>query len=77
MGNPGHAPLQGGLRVFLRFALPVFVLAAILSHALSYQGLMAAMRVALFLIVARIIHLTAGIRPLPGSSTRHTDWQRN
>jgi Type I phosphodiesterase / nucleotide pyrophosphatase len=66
MGNPGHAPLQGGLRVFLKFALPVFVLAAILSHALSYQRLVSAMRVALFLIVARIIHLTAGILATSG-----------
>jgi hypothetical protein len=66
MGNLAHAPLQGGLRVFLKFALPIFVLCVLLAHRLSHRALMAAMRVALFLIVARIIHLTAGIQATAG-----------
>jgi hypothetical protein len=66
MGNLAHAPLQGGLRVFLKFSLPIFVLGVLLTHRLSDRALMAAMRVALFLIVARIIHLTAGIQATSG-----------
>jgi hypothetical protein len=66
MGNLVHSPLQGGLRVFLKFALPIFVLGVLASHILSYRALFAAMRVALFLIVARIIHLTAGILATSG-----------
>jgi hypothetical protein len=66
MGNLVHAALQGGLRIFLKFALPIFVVGVILGHVLSYRALMAAVRVALFLIVARIIHLTAGILATSG-----------
>jgi hypothetical protein len=66
MGNLAHAPLQGGLRVSLKFALPIFVLCVLLAHRLSDRSLMAALRVALFLIVARIIHLTAGIQATSG-----------
>lgn len=66
MGNLTHAPLQGGLRVFLKYSLPVFAVVAILVHHLSRRALMTAMRVALFLIVARTIHLTAGILATSG-----------
>jgi hypothetical protein len=66
MGNLAHAALQGGLRVFLKFSLPVFVVVVVLNHVLSYRALIAATRVALFLIVARIIHLTAGILATSG-----------
>jgi hypothetical protein len=66
MGNLTHAALQGGLRVFLKFALPIFVLAVSLGPRLSYRALMGAMRVALFMIVARTIHLTAGILATSG-----------
>jgi len=66
MGNLAHAPLQGGLRVFLKYGLPIFVVGVILTHLLSHRALMAAMRVALFLIVARVVHLTAGIQATAG-----------
>jgi hypothetical protein len=66
MGNLAHSPLQGGLRVFLKYALPIFVLGVLLAHRLSPRALMAAMRVALFLIVARILHLTTGILATSG-----------
>ena len=66
MGNLAHSPVQGGLRVFLKYALPIFVVGVILTHRLSDRALMAAMRVALFLIVARIVHLTAGIQATSG-----------
>ena len=42
------------------------VVGVILAHVLTYRALMAAIRVALFLIVARIIHLTAGILATSG-----------
>ena len=58
--------MQGGLRVFLKYSLPIFVVGVILTHRLSHRALMAAMRVALFLIVARIVHLTAGIQATSG-----------
>jgi len=66
MGNLAHSPVQGGLRVFLKYSLPIFVVGVILMHRLSDRALMAAMRVALFLIVARIVHLTAGIQATSG-----------
>ena len=66
MGNLAHSPVQGGLRVFLKYSLPIFVVGVILTHRLSDRALMAAMRVALFLIVARIVHLTAGIQATSG-----------
>lgn len=66
MGNLAHSPVQGGLRVFLKYSLPIFVVGVILAHRLSDRALMAAMRVALFLIVARIVHLTAGIQATSG-----------
>jgi hypothetical protein len=58
--------VQDGLRVFLEYALPIFVLGVILTHRLSDRTLLAAMRVALFLIVAQIVHLTAGIQATAG-----------
>jgi hypothetical protein len=61
MGNLSHAALQGGVRVFLKYALPIFVLAVALADRLSDRALLAAMRVALFMIVARTLHITAGI----------------
>ncbi|HEX7597727.1 MAG TPA: hypothetical protein VF518_05895, partial [Polyangia bacterium] len=61
MGNPTHAVVQGGLRVFLKFALPILVLSVIVGQALSFREVMATMRIALFLIMARTIHLTVAI----------------
>ena len=66
MGNLAHSPVQGGLRVFLKYSLPIFVVGVILTHRLAERAMMAAMRVALFLIVARIVHLTAGIQATSG-----------
>jgi len=66
MGNLSHAAVQGGLRVFLKYALPIFVLAASLAPILSERALLAALRVALFLIVARTIQMTAGILATSG-----------
>ena len=66
MGNLSHAAVQGGLRVFLKYALPIFVLTASLAPILSERALLAAVRVALFLIVARTIQMTAGILATSG-----------
>jgi len=66
MGNLSHAALQGGVRVFLKYALPIFVLAVALADRLSDRALLAALRVALFMIVARTIHMTAGILATSG-----------
>jgi hypothetical protein len=66
MGNLAHSAVQGGLRVFFKFALPIFVLGLLLGRVLSNRALLAAVRVALFMIVAKTIHLTAGILATSG-----------